>query len=38
MCLQVSMCLPMDIEGVGPQVYVVSMLLFNVAAFLLVCY
>ncbi|XP_070772285.1 lutropin-choriogonadotropic hormone receptor-like [Enoplosus armatus] len=35
---KVSICLPMDIDTVGSQVYVVAVLVFNVAAFLVVCY
>lgn len=35
---KVSICLPMDIDTLGSQVYVVAMLILNVAAFLVVCY
>uniref|UniRef100_A0A3Q3AZ49 Luteinizing hormone/choriogonadotropin receptor n=1 Tax=Kryptolebias marmoratus TaxID=37003 RepID=A0A3Q3AZ49_KRYMA len=35
---KVSICLPMDIDTLGSQVYVVAMLILNVVAFLLVCY
>ncbi|XP_075932975.1 lutropin-choriogonadotropic hormone receptor [Anarhichas minor] len=35
---KVSICLPMDIDTVGSQVYVVAVLILNVAAFLVVCY
>ncbi|KAF7220066.1 lutropin-choriogonadotropic hormone receptor [Nothobranchius furzeri] len=35
---KVSICLPMDIDTVGSQVYVVAVLTLNVVAFLLVCY
>lgn len=35
--LQVSICLPMDVEYLGSQVYVVSLLLFNILAFFCVC-
>ncbi|XP_042357785.1 lutropin-choriogonadotropic hormone receptor-like [Plectropomus leopardus] len=35
---KVSICLPMDIDTLGSQVYVVAVLILNVAAFLLVCY
>ncbi|XP_023123917.2 lutropin-choriogonadotropic hormone receptor-like [Amphiprion ocellaris] len=35
---KVSICLPMDIDTLGSQVYVVSLLVLNVAAFLVVCY
>lgn len=35
---QVSICLPMDIESLASQVYVVALLLLNVATFFIVCY
>uniref|UniRef100_A0A8C4ET52 Lutropin-choriogonadotropic hormone receptor n=1 Tax=Dicentrarchus labrax TaxID=13489 RepID=A0A8C4ET52_DICLA len=35
---KVSICLPMDIDTLGSQVYVVAVLVLNVVAFLLVCY
>ncbi|XP_036979190.1 lutropin-choriogonadotropic hormone receptor-like isoform X2 [Acanthopagrus latus] len=35
---RVSICLPMDIDTLGSQVYVVAMLVLNVVAFLVVCY
>ncbi|XP_029553505.1 lutropin-choriogonadotropic hormone receptor-like isoform X2 [Salmo trutta] len=35
---KVSICLPMDIESLASQVYVVALLLLNVAAFFIVCY
>ncbi|KAM9345206.1 lutropin-choriogonadotropic hormone receptor-like [Symphorus nematophorus] len=35
---KVSICLPMDIDTLGSQVYVVAVLILNVAAFLVVCY
>ncbi|XP_056147282.1 lutropin-choriogonadotropic hormone receptor-like [Lampris incognitus] len=35
---KVSICLPMDIETLGSQVYVVAVLFLNVLAFLVVCY
>ncbi|KAM6956210.1 lutropin-choriogonadotropic hormone receptor [Aplochiton taeniatus] len=35
---KVSICLPMDIENIASQVYVVAVLILNVAAFLVVCY
>ncbi|XP_022065314.2 LOW QUALITY PROTEIN: lutropin-choriogonadotropic hormone receptor-like [Acanthochromis polyacanthus] len=35
---KVSICLPMDIDTLGSQVYVVALLVLNVAAFLVVCY
>ncbi|XP_073337908.1 lutropin-choriogonadotropic hormone receptor-like [Pagrus major] len=35
---RVSICLPMDIDTLGSQVYVVAMLILNVVAFLVVCY
>uniref|UniRef100_A0A3Q3Q643 Thyrotropin receptor n=1 Tax=Monopterus albus TaxID=43700 RepID=A0A3Q3Q643_MONAL len=35
---KVSICLPMDIDTVASQVYVVSVLILNVVAFLVVCY
>ncbi|KAM9364409.1 lutropin-choriogonadotropic hormone receptor-like [Pholidichthys leucotaenia] len=35
---KVSICLPMDIDTLGSQVYVVAMLILNVIAFLVVCY
>ncbi|KAM6916602.1 lutropin-choriogonadotropic hormone receptor [Xenentodon cancila] len=35
---KVSICLPMDIDGLSSQVYVVTVLILNVAAFLMVCY
>ncbi|KAI3362653.1 hypothetical protein L3Q82_001727 [Scortum barcoo] len=35
---KVSICLPMDIDTPGSQVYVVSVLILNVVAFLVVCY
>ncbi|XP_072561065.1 follicle-stimulating hormone receptor-like isoform X2 [Paramormyrops kingsleyae] len=34
---KVSICLPMDVETVASQAYVVALLLLNVAAFLVVC-
>uniref|UniRef100_A0A3B3ZBU5 G-protein coupled receptors family 1 profile domain-containing protein n=1 Tax=Periophthalmus magnuspinnatus TaxID=409849 RepID=A0A3B3ZBU5_9GOBI len=35
---KVSICLPMDIETLGSQVYVVAVLIVNVIAFIVVCY
>lgn len=35
---KVSICLPMDIDTSASQVYVVSVLILNVVAFLVVCY
>uniref|UniRef100_UPI003AAA86DC lutropin-choriogonadotropic hormone receptor-like n=1 Tax=Centroberyx gerrardi TaxID=166262 RepID=UPI003AAA86DC len=35
---KVSICLPMDIETLSAQVYVVAVLILNVVAFLVVCY
>ncbi|XP_071337051.1 lutropin-choriogonadotropic hormone receptor-like isoform X2 [Trachinotus anak] len=35
---KVSICLPMDIDTLGSQVYVVAVLILNVVAFILVCY
>ncbi|XP_062285866.1 lutropin-choriogonadotropic hormone receptor-like [Scomber scombrus] len=35
---KVSICLPMDIDTLGSQVYVVAVLILNVVAFLVVCY
>lgn len=35
---KVSICLPMDIDGPGSQLYVVAVLVLNVVAFLVVCY
>ncbi|XP_044071121.1 lutropin-choriogonadotropic hormone receptor-like [Siniperca chuatsi] len=35
---KVSICLPMDIDTPGSQIYVVAVLVFNVVAFLVVCY
>ncbi|KAM3863420.1 lutropin-choriogonadotropic hormone receptor [Diretmus argenteus] len=35
---KVSICLPMDIETLGSQIYVVAVLILNVVAFLAVCY
>uniref|UniRef100_A0A7N5ZYQ1 Thyrotropin receptor n=1 Tax=Anabas testudineus TaxID=64144 RepID=A0A7N5ZYQ1_ANATE len=35
---KVSICLPMDIDTLGSQVYVVAVLLVNVVAFCVVCY
>ncbi|XP_053188960.1 lutropin-choriogonadotropic hormone receptor [Scomber japonicus] len=35
---KVSICLPMDIDTLGSQVYVVVVLILNVVAFLVVCY
>eukprot|EP00064_Thunnus_orientalis_P007535 superscaffoldBa00000844_g7557 len=35
---KVSICLPMDIDTLGSQVYVVAVLILNVFAFLVVCY
>ncbi|XP_041804101.1 lutropin-choriogonadotropic hormone receptor-like [Chelmon rostratus] len=35
---KVSICLPMDIDTLGSQVYVVTVLVLNVVAFLVVCY
>ncbi|KAK1905868.1 Lutropin-choriogonadotropic hormone receptor [Dissostichus eleginoides] len=35
---KVSICLPMDIDLLASQIYVVAVLILNVAAFLLVCY
>ncbi|XP_037609909.1 follicle-stimulating hormone receptor [Sebastes umbrosus] len=34
---KVSICLPMDVESAGAQVYVVSLLLLNILAFFCVC-
>ncbi|TNN73925.1 Lutropin-choriogonadotropic hormone receptor [Liparis tanakae] len=34
---QVSICLPMDVESLESQVYVVSLLLLNILAFICVC-
>ncbi|XP_036429433.1 lutropin-choriogonadotropic hormone receptor [Colossoma macropomum] len=34
---KVSMCLPMDIETIVAQAYVILLLLFNVGAFLVIC-
>ncbi|CAJ1080215.1 follicle-stimulating hormone receptor isoform X1 [Xyrichtys novacula] len=34
---KVSICLPMDVESVVSQVYVVTLLLFNILAFICVC-
>lgn len=34
---KVSICLPMDIDSLGSQAYVVAVLLLNVVAFLVVC-
>nr|XP_057918462.1 follicle-stimulating hormone receptor isoform X1 [Doryrhamphus excisus] len=34
---KVSICLPMDVESVASQVYVVSLLLLNILAFVCVC-
>ncbi|XP_063750098.1 lutropin-choriogonadotropic hormone receptor-like [Eleginops maclovinus] len=34
---KVSICLPMDVESLKAQVYVVSLLLFNILAFFCVC-
>ncbi|XP_041644933.1 LOW QUALITY PROTEIN: lutropin-choriogonadotropic hormone receptor-like [Cheilinus undulatus] len=35
---KVSICLPMDIDTLGSQVYVVAVLILNVAAFFIVCF
>nr|ACB13176.1 luteinizing hormone receptor [Hippoglossus hippoglossus] len=35
---KVSICLPMDIDTPGSQVYVVAVLILNVVAFIVVCY
>uniref|UniRef100_A0A668TJJ3 G-protein coupled receptors family 1 profile domain-containing protein n=1 Tax=Oreochromis aureus TaxID=47969 RepID=A0A668TJJ3_OREAU len=35
---KVSICLPMDIDTLSAQVYVVAVLILNVVAFLVVCY
>uniref|UniRef100_A0A3B5B1B9 Thyrotropin receptor n=1 Tax=Stegastes partitus TaxID=144197 RepID=A0A3B5B1B9_9TELE len=35
---KVSICLPMDIDTLGSQIYVVAVLIVNVVAFLVVCY
>uniref|UniRef100_A0A8C6UU23 Thyrotropin receptor n=1 Tax=Neogobius melanostomus TaxID=47308 RepID=A0A8C6UU23_9GOBI len=35
---KVSICLPMDIDTLGSQIYVVAMLITNVVAFIIVCY
>ncbi|XP_056250572.1 LOW QUALITY PROTEIN: lutropin-choriogonadotropic hormone receptor-like [Seriola aureovittata] len=35
---KVSICLPMDINTLGSQVYVVAVLILNVVAFIVVCY
>ena len=35
---KVSICLPMDIDTLGSQAYVVAVLILNVVAFLVVCY
>ncbi|XP_037548907.1 lutropin-choriogonadotropic hormone receptor-like [Nematolebias whitei] len=35
---KVSICLPMDIDTLASQVYVVAVLILNVVAFLVVCY
>ncbi|XP_041866177.1 LOW QUALITY PROTEIN: lutropin-choriogonadotropic hormone receptor [Melanotaenia boesemani] len=35
---KVSICLPMDIDTLGSQVYVVAVLILNVVAFIVVCY
>ncbi|XP_049927047.1 lutropin-choriogonadotropic hormone receptor-like [Epinephelus moara] len=35
---KVSICLPMDIDTQGSQIYVVAVLILNAVAFLLVCY
>lgn len=35
---KVSICVPMDIDQVGSQVYVVAVLILNVVAFFIVCY
>lgn len=35
---RVSICLPMDIDTLGSQIYVVAVLILNVVAFLVVCY
>lgn len=35
---KVSICLPMDIDTLGSQVYIVAILIINVIAFLVVCY
>uniref|UniRef100_A0A4W6E047 Lutropin-choriogonadotropic hormone receptor n=1 Tax=Lates calcarifer TaxID=8187 RepID=A0A4W6E047_LATCA len=37
-CSAVSICLPMDIDTLGSQVYVVAVLILNVVAFIVVCY
>ncbi|CAB1338460.1 unnamed protein product [Coregonus sp. 'balchen'] len=34
----VSICLPMDIESLASQVYVVALLLLNITAFFIICY
>ncbi|CAG6017467.1 unnamed protein product [Menidia menidia] len=35
---KVSICLPMDIDTLASQMYVVAVLIFNVVAFIVVCY
>ncbi|CAJ1067455.1 luteinizing hormone receptor [Xyrichtys novacula] len=35
---KVSICLPMDIDTLGSQIYVVAVLILNVAAFMVVCF
>ncbi|KAK7902175.1 hypothetical protein WMY93_018944 [Mugilogobius chulae] len=35
---KVSICLPMDIDTIGSQMYVVAVLIVNVVAFVVVCY
>uniref|UniRef100_A0A665WUR2 G-protein coupled receptors family 1 profile domain-containing protein n=1 Tax=Echeneis naucrates TaxID=173247 RepID=A0A665WUR2_ECHNA len=35
---KVSICLPMDIDTLGSQVYIVAVLILNVVAFIVVCY
>nr|BAG56673.1 luteinizing hormone receptor [Trimma okinawae] len=35
---KVSICLPMDIDTLGSQIYVVAVLITNVVAFIVVCY
>lgn len=35
---KVSICLPMDIDTVGSQIYVVAVLILNVGAFMVVCF
>ncbi|MEJ1269888.1 luteinizing hormone/choriogonadotropin receptor [Cricetulus griseus] len=35
--MKVSICLPMDVESTLSQVYILSILIFNVVAFLIIC-